>query len=122
MQDEKLKILEMVGGGKISPEEGVKLLQALEGSEPGQHVAGAKAKFLKVKVIDQLTGKTQVNVNLPVAIVKFGLKMAEKFSPEMREAGLDWEDIHRMIQEGAEGKLVEVEDEKEHKKVEVWFE
>jgi hypothetical protein len=43
-------------------------------------------------------------------------------SPEMKDADLDWEGITAMIQEGERGKLVEVEDEVDHKTIEVWVE
>jgi hypothetical protein len=50
------------------------------------------------------------------------MKMAQAFSPEMKDANLDWDGITAMIQEGEQGKLVEVEDEADHKTVEVWVE
>jgi hypothetical protein len=50
------------------------------------------------------------------------VKMAQAFSPEMKDADLDWESITGMIQEGEQGKIVEVEDEVHHKTVEVWVE
>ena len=49
------------------------------------------------------------------------MRMAQAFSPEMKDADLDWESI-AMIQEGERGKIVEVEDEVDHKTVEVWVE
>ena len=50
------------------------------------------------------------------------MKMAQAFSPQMKDAGLDWEAITAIIQEGERGKIVEVEDEVNHKTVEVWVE
>jgi hypothetical protein len=35
---------------------------------------------------------------------------------------LDWENINAIIEEGEQGKIVEVEDEVDHKTVEVWVE
>ena len=82
-----------------------------------------KAKFLRVKVADNIkAGRPAVNINLPIGVVKWGMKMAQAFSPEMKNANLDWAAITAMIQEGARGKIVEVEDEAEHKTVEVWVE
>ena len=40
----------------------------------------------------------------------------------MKDADLDWEAITAIIQEGAQGRIVEVEDEVNHKTVEVWVE
>jgi hypothetical protein len=82
-----------------------------------------KARFLRVKVVDNTKdGRPAVNINLPIGVVKWGMKMAQAFSPEMKDANLDWDSITAMIQEGARGKIVEVEDEAEHKTVEVWVE
>jgi hypothetical protein len=82
-----------------------------------------KARFLRVKVVDNTTGgRPAVNINLPIGVVKWGMKMAQAFSPEVKDANLDWDSITAMIQEGARGKIVDVEDEAEHKTVEVWVE
>jgi len=82
-----------------------------------------KAKSLRVRVVDDATdGRPAVNIKLPIGVVKWGMKMAQTFSPEMKDAKLDWDSIAAMIQEGAEGKIVDVEDEAQHKTVEVWVE
>jgi hypothetical protein len=47
---------------------------------------------------------------------------ATKSSPQAKDLELDWDNITEMIDEGAEGKIVEVDDEAEHKTVEVWVE
>ena len=38
------------------------------------------------------------------------------------DTNLDWETITAIIQEGKQGKIVEVEDDVDHKTVEVWVE
>jgi len=40
----------------------------------------------------------------------------------MRDVNLDWNSIDAMAQEGETGEIVEVEDEAEHKTIEVWLE
>jgi hypothetical protein len=81
---------------------------------------GKKAKRLRVRVVED--GHPTVNVNVPIGVAKWGMKMAQAFSPEMKDANLDWETITAMIQEGEQGKIVEVDDEVDHKSVEVWVE
>ena len=39
----------------------------------------------------------------------------------MKDANLDWETITTIIQEGEQGKIVEVEDDVDHKTVGVWW-
>lgn len=82
-----------------------------------------KARFLRVRVVDTAKeGRPAVNINLPMGVVKWGMKMAQAFSPEVQSANLDWDSISAMIQQGAEGKIVDVEDEAQHKTIEVWVE
>lgn len=82
-----------------------------------------KAKILRVRVVDHgKEGKPAVNVRMPIGIVKWGMKMARAYSPEMKDVDIDWDEIDQMIKSGELGKLVEVEDEAEHKTVEVWLE
>jgi len=50
------------------------------------------------------------------------MKLARAFSPEVREAEVDWDEVLDVIETIEDGKLVEVVDEKEHKTVEGWVE
>ena len=77
-------------------------------------------KRLRVRVVEG--GHQAVNVKVPIGVAKWGMKMAQALSPEMKNASLDWDSITAMLQEGEQGKLVEVEDEADHKTVEVWVE
>lgn len=82
-----------------------------------------KAKYLRVKVVDNSNeDHPVVNVRMPIGLVKFGFKMAKAFSPEMKDANIDWNEVAAMIDEGAMGDLVHVEDEAEHKTIDVYVE
>jgi hypothetical protein len=81
------------------------------------------ARYLRVKVVDHAKeGSPAVNIKVPVGVVKWGMKMAQAFSPQMKDVDLDWDSINAMVQDGETGKMVEVEDEAEHKTIEVWLE
>ena len=80
----------------------------------------AAAKFLRVRVVEE--SRPAVNVKVPIGVAKWGMKMAQAFSPEMKDANLDWESIMAVIQEGEQGRIVQVEDDVDHKTVEVWVE
>ena len=95
-------------------------IQQTANSDVQDQAPEKKPKFLRVKVVE--AGRPAVNIKMPIGVVKWGMKMAQTFSPQMKDANLDWDSITAMIQEGAQGKLVEVEDEAEHKTVEVWVE
>jgi hypothetical protein len=121
MSEERARILQMISEGKISAEEGAKLLNALRSSSASpQGPREGVARWFRVRVTDIATGRTKVNVNLPLSLVKAGIKMGARFAPDVEE--LDWDELVIAIQEGAAGKIVEVEDEEDGEKVEVYVE
>ena len=81
------------------------------------------ARFLRVKVVDHAReGSPAVNIKVPIGVVKWGMKMAQAFSPQMKDVDLDWDDINAIVQNGETGHMVQVEDEAERKTIEVWLE
>jgi hypothetical protein len=104
----------------MANEEAARLAEASDNSRAQDRKPGKKARLLRVRVVE--VGHPTVNVKVPIGVAKWGMKMAQAFSPEMKDANLDWDSITAMIQEGGQGKIVEVEDEVDHKTVEVWVE
>lgn len=89
----------------------------------GKEGPDGRAKYLRVKVVDHnKAGDPTVNIRIPIGVVKFGMKMAATFSPEMKDVDVDWNAVTQMIEEGASGELVHVEDETEHKTIDVFVE
>ena len=123
IKDERMQILEMVEEGKISPSEAKELLDALEGGQE-EITPKTDAKWLKIRV-RTMDDNPKVNVNIPISLVDVGLKLAKKFDPKMEEAGLDKIDLDEIIEavkSGAEGKIVDVEDEENQTKVRIYVE
>ena len=86
-------------------------------------VKANKARILRVKVTDHSKeDRPTVNVKMPISLVKWGMKVGQAFSPELKEANIDWNEIQELMEHEELGKIVEVEDEAEHKTVEVWVE
>jgi len=82
-----------------------------------------KATTLYVKVVDTAAAdRPSVNVRLPISMVKFGMKIGQAFSPELRDAKVDWDAVVAAIEQGELGKIVEIEEPAENRKVEVWVE
>ncbi len=120
--DERMRILKMIQEGKITAEEGAKLLAALrEGRKdlqpapptpPGRLNKG----WLRVRVTDMKTGKTKVNVNLPLGLVDAGMNIATQFAPEV-----NFSQIADAVRSGQlEGKIVDVMDEEDGEHIEVF--
>ena len=121
MSEERARILQMVNENKIDAQEGARLLSALRNGSPGSQAQAPREgtpRWFRVRVTNLATGRTKVNVNLPLSLVKIGLKMGAHFSPDIDE--FDWDELITAIQEGAAGKLVEVEDVEDGEKVEVY--
>ncbi len=125
MSEERARILQMVSDNQIDAQEGARLLSALGNASPGSEgtaeaMRAGTARWFRVRVTNLETGRTKVNVNLPLSLVKMGLRLGARFRPEVEE--LDWDELMAAIQEGAAGKLVEVEDLEDGEKVEVYVE
>ncbi len=117
---ERLKVLQMIRDGKITAEEGVRLLEALGEVRRTAAPSTAQARWLRVRVTDTNTGKVRVNVRLPVNVLNAGVKMGARFSPEVE--GVDMNQMMEMVRAGVTGQVVDVFDDKDGEHVEVFLE
>jgi len=120
--EERLKILKMVEEGKITAEEAARLLAALSQSrkperKPIPGGPGGSTRWLRLRVTDSLTGKTKATVNLPMGLVDAGLKIASQYAPDIA-----YDDLAAAIQEGIEGKIIDIVDEEDGDHVEIFIE
>ena len=122
LKDERLQILKMIEDGTITADEGAKLLAALEegATKTVQTSPSGQARWMRVRVTDLNTGRSKVNVNLPMGLVDAGVKIGARFAPEMQDIDLD--EIIEAIRDGAQGKIVEVEDEEDNERVQIYIE
>lgn len=119
---ERLKILKMIDDGKITAEEGTQLLGALKKQE--QHRSGATeggARWLRIRVSDLNSGKETVRVSLPIGLVKIGMKMGARFVPEIEEEAV-MEDLAEALSQGVVGKIIDIVDEADGQRVEIFIE
>jgi len=129
--EERLKILKMIQEGKITAEQGMKLLEALgqtarQGVQPLRpdlpSVPGVPhaARWFRVRVTDMDTGRVRVNIRMPINVVTTGFKLGARFSPEVE--GLDMTHLMEAIRSGETGQIVDVIDEKDGEHIEVFLE
>jgi hypothetical protein len=119
--EERLKILKLVEEGKISPEEAARLLAAVGKAERRRaSTSSTEGRWLRVRVTDMDSGKMAVNVNLPVSLVNVGLRMGARFVPEME--GVSMNELDEAIRRGVTGKIIDIVDEQERQRVEVYVE
>jgi hypothetical protein len=132
---ERMKVLEMLKEGQITPEAAAQLLDAVEGQPvkaasqvmpqvpmPSQSpdAPARSARWLRVRVTDTDTGRPRVNVRLPISLVNMGMKLGAKYSPEIE--GIDMAALLQAVQDSEPGPFVDVYDEEDGEHVEVFLE
>ncbi len=122
--EERMLILNMVQEGKISAEEGIRLLEALEKS--GQAAAAPRLqpkvppRWLIIRVIDLASGKPKVNVRLPVNVLNAGMRIGAKFSTDLGEEEMS--QVIHALRSGERGKIVDITDEEDNEHIEIHLE
>src|SRR5262245_20114286 len=120
--EERMKILKMIEEGKLSAEEGTKLLAALNVKRPPvPRTPGMPgAKWLRIRVTDTRTGRSKASVQIPLALVDAGMKIGAHFAPEVE--GVDMTNVMEALRMGVTGKIIDVTDEEDGEHVEIYVE
>ncbi len=129
--EERKQVLKMVQEGKISVEEGERLLEALaagdgsgsgEGQTPGSRLPRkmTQGRWLRVRVSDMKSGRSKATINIPLALMEWGLKIGAQFAPEV--ADIDLTLLREMLEKGSVGKIVDAVDEEDGEHVEIFIE
>ena len=133
-----MKILAMVGEGKITAEEATRLLDAVgddggsgrspgSGKSPGSgrspsRTSGEGASTVQVRVSDGSTGETPVNFALPLGLARFVSNMVPRGQlDQLSVHGVDLDEALDAIDAGATGVIVDTETDDAHH-VKVWLE
>ncbi len=112
INEERRQILTMLQEGKISVEEAERLLEAIASGGGGVD----EERFLRLRITEQ--GHVTANVRIPLALVE---TVGSAFA-SARQAGVKWQSVLSKIQGGLGGKLVEVEEPNQDRKVEILVE
>jgi hypothetical protein len=121
LSDERMRILSLIENGQVTAEEGAKLLAALRSSTKEDSDLGqAEARWFRVRVTDLETGRSKVNINIPMALVNVAVKMGARFVPDSED--IDLEALAEAIRSGQQGKILEVTDQDEAEYVEIFVE
>lgn len=119
-KEQRLRILQQIQSGQVTAEEGAEMLAALKeeptGPEPSMRTRPPRQ--LRIRVTNLSTGRQTVNINLPWNLVNVGMKMGARFAHD--EVKL--EDFTEAIQAGAQGKILDVIDEADNERVEIFVE
>jgi hypothetical protein len=122
--EERMKILKMIEEGKLSAEEGTKLLTALSDkrmptpSRPPGMSGGPR--WLRIRVTDIRSGRSKASVQIPLALVDAGMKIGAHFAPEVQ--GVDMTNVMEAVRSGMTGKIIDVTDDEDGEHVEIYVE
>ncbi|MCI0553103.1 MAG: hypothetical protein L0287_19320 [Anaerolineae bacterium] len=121
--EERMKILKMIEEGKLSAEEGTKLLAALSerrGNPPRVPGMPGPARWLRIRVTDTRSGRSKASVQIPLALVDAGLKIGAHFAPQVE--GVDMSNVMEALRSGVTGKIIDVTDDEDGEHVEIYVE
>ena len=125
--EERMKILKMIEEGKLSAEEGTKLLAAISEKRfptaprpPGMPGGPGGPRWLRIRVTDVHTGRSKASVQIPLALVDAGMKIGAHFAPEVQ--GVDMSNVMEALRSGVTGKIIDVTDEEDGEHVEIYVE
>jgi hypothetical protein len=118
---ERLRILQLLEQQKITAAEAAELLAAL-GERSGERrrerhrwlaedlaPPSDRARWFRVRVTDQRTGRTRTNVSVPIGMVGFGLGFARRFRNIPGVGAVD--DLFEAVRAGRRGIIFDVSNE-----------
>lgn len=126
------EILDLLAKGKITADEAAEMLNAVQSetadyppavekqTDPAAEptTSGKQPSWFRVRVRNLETGQNKVSVNIPLPMLKFGLKLGRYFSPELD--GMDFNELTGLMAEMGTGMLVDVQDEEDNEHVQVF--
>jgi len=123
--EERMKILKMIEEGKLSAEDGAKLLAALTDGRRGPAAqASARStgsgRWLRIRVTDIATGRSKASVQIPLGLIDAGMKIGAHFAPEVE--GVDMSNVMEAVRSGMTGKIIDVTDDEDGEHVEIYVE
>ena len=74
-----------------------------------------------MRVTDSSSGKETIRVNLPIGLLNVGLRMGARFVPDI-EQELAMEELIEALDQGITGKIVDIVDEEDGQRVEIFIE
>lgn len=108
LKGERFTILQMVQDGTITPDEGARLLEAMDRAERMVSIpappAPPKTKDVRF-IVTNANGQNEVDITLPYGLVEMGLNIANKVAPGRVP---DTTEIRKSIQSGFTGSLLNI--------------
>ncbi len=133
MTSERQRILKMVEEGRITAEEGARLIDALDTAEGATAKAGRgpqrppvpplPGRVVRIRVLDAETGVEKVNFWIPLALARLaGAMIPEAQRLEMERYGIRFSDLIHAVEAGTAGTVADIHDNERGDRVEMTIE
>jgi hypothetical protein len=118
--DERNRILHMIETGQMTAEQAAQLLDAL-GTERERSTVG-RNRTVRIRVTNSAASRQKINLTatLPVYLIEVSLRLGTHLIPQLNGSAL--EGLLRSIEEGATGRLLDIQDLEAGERVEIFVE
>ncbi len=116
--EERMRVLNLLQGGKISADDAAKLLEALDKPER-RGGTGRRPRWIRIRVTDLDTDKPRVDLTLPLGIFRAGVRAGATISGV---PGLSASELEELINSNEAGHIIDAVDEEDGERVEIFLE
>lgn len=113
--EERNRILQLVESGQVTSEEAARLFDTLDTER-----ARIRNRTVRVRVTDLTTNRQKIHVTIPVGLVNVGIRLGARLAPQFHGNELD--ELLHAIEQGANGRLLDLQDLEEGERVEIFVE
>lgn len=120
-KDERNRILSMLEAGQVNASDAAQLLDALE-ADPPRTPAPIRARTLRIRAtsLSPNTQRQHFMTSMPVHLLKISARLGAMLLPQLSSGMID--DVLHAIEEGATGRLLDIQDLEQGERLEVFVE
>ncbi len=120
--DERNRILHMVESGQVTADQAAQLLDALQPERERPIINRTRNRTLRIRVTNTAGNREKINISstLPVYLVEVGLRLGTRLIPQLNGSAI--EGLLHSIEEGATGRLLDIQDLEAGERVEIFAE
>lgn len=112
----RMQVLDMIAAGKITADEGARLLEALQGVSAKPVKASPSPRIFSgqiviIRVIDRITGAVTVNLRLPFSLISTARRLGTKVKTNSQH--IDLEEVLNTIQANPGESMYRIDGENE---------
>jgi len=120
--DERNRILHMIESGQMTADQAAQLLDALGPERDRPIINRTRNRTLRIRVTNTAANRRKINLDatLPVYLIEVSLRLGTRLIPQLSGSAI--EGLLRSIEEGATGRLLDMQDLEAGERVEIFAE